>query len=545
MALREGSPVPPDVLADYPDLAAKYPMPTTTGRQIQQADLPNGNITRTELAANNPRGAEALRLAEEAPPARPPVEPPAPPAGPPPVDPAFAGNIRLSKYDPDVKQIVLDAHAAGAGDLQATRRGVMSAEELNSLAAQAGTKVSNLVKTWEPGTAANAETLFALRQTLAGQSSRILNAQKTYAAVDSSDNLVALTEELARQKTIQDVVAGVTSEAGRGLWQFTRKVEGTDAEARIGQFLKLTGNRFTAEELGGVMKGVDFENPIAVAKTTRELFVPAIKDKVTALWYFNLLSAPTTHIKNTVSNVVTLAGKPIEAAIAAPIDVARVGIGRALGKDVQRERFAGEASANVAGMLASVQEGALSALQIMRYGYTKSEAAAKIDIGMREAFTGPVGAVVNIPGRSLRASDVFFRSMNKTAEIYGQAFRIAKQEGKTGQALADRVVELRTNPLPEMVKAAEKEGAYRVFQQDGQFINAATGFRNKIPALRVVVPFIQTPYNITKYILERSPLGYAGVAADAAGGKLASGGNLSDRLARASMGGTLFAALYV
>ncbi len=472
-------------------------------------------------------------------------------------------TIDLSKYPEEVRQLIQQGYERASTTMDTARRGVMVDQAVRDLADQTQSKVGLIAANWKPGQAKNAETILALREALAAQGERVLQAQKTLrVAPQSADALNAMAEELAKHASVQEVVTGVTAEAGRALRQFRQPVTGQAyALQQLQKIAKATG--MTPDELATHLAEVDLSDPVKVANLARTLTQHTFGDKLQALWYFNLLSSPLTHIKNTVSNALVVASRPVEAAVSASIDAARVGGLHVLGRQAQRERYVGEVPELVFGMKAGLQDGLSGALQILRRGFSDAEVTGKLENLTREPFKGQVSAalteknpvgvaqavganIVNAPGRSLRASDVFFRTLNRTADLYAQSYRMAKQEGLKGQAFADRIAELRANPTPEMLAHADKQAAYRVFQQDGQFVQAVGSFRDKVPALRFVVPFVQTPYNIAKYALEYSPLGAVGIGIDKATGRLGAkgAGDLSDRLARVAMGSAVMYGMY-
>ncbi|HET6315558.1 MAG TPA: hypothetical protein VFG86_03800, partial [Chloroflexota bacterium] len=253
---------------------------------------------------------------------------------------------------------------------------------------------------------------------------------------------------------------------------------------------------------------------------------PSLTDKLQQAWYAGILSNPLTHIRNVAGNAGALAYGPLESGAAATIEALSTlgGIRR------PRERFFGEVPAEIAGTAAALPGALRDAYEVLRRGPT----AANLRSGQvpREAFSGRLADLtVNVPGRSLGAGDTLFGSLNEGASIYKEAYRIASQEGLRGGELADRVVDLIQRPTENMLKNAAGERAYRTFQQPSEVVEKLTEARNAIPGAVGVVPFIKTPYNIAKYVLERSPAGLVKMATDPRGG-----GAASDRLGRMAVG---------
>jgi hypothetical protein len=139
--------------------------------------------------------------------------------------------------------------------------------------------------------------------------------------------------------------------------------------------------------------------------------------------------------------------------------------------------------------------------------------------------------------------------MNEGGALHGLANRIARQEGNTGEALTNRVAELIKNPTAEMLDQVGQTGAYRVFQQDSAWADRINGFRDKVPGGRLLLPFVKTPLNLMGYALDRSPAGGLSILKDFATKEGRAGlgekgaGDLADRMSRAAIGTTVWAAL--
>lgn len=452
-------------------------------------------------------------------------------------------NINLPKYTPpEVRDVIQSAYDAHPEIMDQARRGVIPDDVVKQLADQVGRTPQQIAALWKPGQAKNAETILALRQGLADQSQQVLAAQAALKTNPSDPQAISdLTQALTRHAAVQEVVSGVTAEAGRALRQFRQPVEGTEASLQTLQRLARQW-KVSPDELGAAISKADLNDPVQVAGLARNLVKHSPADKLSALWYFNLLSNPLSHIRNIVSNSVAAAVAPLEVIPSAAADAVRVGL-----RGGQRERYFGELGARYVGLSAGMREGVQNGLQILSHGFTDAQAAGQLTGtgAAREAFSGPVGMVINAPGRALGAEDAFFRAMNKTASLYAGAYRTASQEGLKGRALIERVTQLRAAPPTELLKEAEGEAAFRVFQSPSDLADALSSVTTKVPALKVVLPFVRTPINIAKYVLQYSPVGAATLGYDAVRGKAGSVGQIEDRIARVGIGSTILAGLYL
>ena len=490
-----------------------------------------------EVIGNVPRAEGAPRVTERAVPGE-------RPSGPPPTGRLRAdaeSNIRIAKYVPeevrDVIQTTWDAHP----DLMdQARRGVVGDDVVRDLADRAGLTIHQVQNMWRPGQAKNAETILALRQSLADQGQRVVQAQRALVeAPDSLDAKLQLTKEFTRMQAVQEVVAGVTAEAGRALRQFNQPLEGQNA--MLVRLMKMAkAKQMSTDDLAAMLGKVDLSDPKALGQLARDMNPASKWDKFFAYLYFNMLSNPLTHIRNITSNVVTAGMTPAESLGAGLMDLPSRGLYRlAGGKDQGQQRFLGESLADVVGMGTSLPSSMSEALR----GLTKGPEAEALLSGQRRApaFEGVPGAVIGAPGRALAAEDAFFSTLNQNAALHRLAYRKAMQEGDGSVAdTVRRMSEMLHNPDEQMLQQAIEQGKYRTFNGDSGLSNALLRLRSDVPALRYILPFVRTPTNIAKYTLERSPLGYLGILGDMAFNRerlVARGsGDLADRLSRATIG---------
>jgi hypothetical protein len=140
------------------------------------------------------------------------------------------------------------------------------------------------------------------------------------------------------------------------------------------------------------------------------------------------------------------------------------------------------------------------------------ESSQKIE-GPRVAIGGKLGRVVRSFGyRPLTAADEFFKSLFTEMEAGGQAYRIAKMEGRSGTDLQTRIADLMQDQQSPVWKPAYDVATELTFQQKGgKAIQAAKQsalyVRNAIPFTRYIVPYVNTPANIFAVAVRKSPFG--------------------------------------
>ena len=188
------------------------------------------------------------------------------------------------------------------------------------------------------------------------------------------------------------------------------------------------------------------------------------------------------------------------------------------------------ASGAAAGLAASFAPGtqwlALQrAAYIIKNGFTPEE-AQDLHGFSDQVDEGKAGGVRELPGgsynplnyvfRSISALDTFQRTQLETGALVRQATDQARVEGHTGPALTQRIAELVADPTPAMLHVAHADGRASTFQ------DAPTGTLKEVHALdvafpehwwlfpgfqplRVVVPVINTAFNMLRANFNFSP----------------------------------------
>lgn len=450
---------------------------------------------------------------------------------------AFAGNIRLAKFvDPHVQQVIVDSFNRDPSLMETARRGVISDAEVQSLADAAGTSVQKIIAKWKPGDVANAETITAMKRVLDSKSQDVLTAQKAIKAGDNSDGgLLQLQLAVKEQQVVQQAVSGGTAELARGMRALRANVSETlasgDSQKMEDLLNKLGGREFT-KEIATKLGQLDQNDPTQVAHFLRDLSKPNVQDYLTEYWYNSILSGPPTHIANTNGNIISSLLVPAERGISAAVEVPMAALaGR------PRERFFGEAPAAAYGLLHGLQDGVRAAAYVMQHGFSE-ESALKGEVKAGQAFKGPVGNVLNIPSRLMGAEDMLFKGVLKSSNQAADIYRMAASEGLKGKMLKARIDELTADVPAAIVAKSGKLADYQLFRSEpDQIAKVMMAVRNitikgtSLQPMRFVIPFISTPVNLTKFGLERSPVGMA----YAVGKTIATKGSAeaSDQMARA------------
>lgn len=270
---------------------------------------------------------------------------------------------------------------------------------------------------------------------------------------------------------------------------------------------KLTKQGEDSDKIIQTAKKYDLNDPEQQVKFYRELDKPKFGDWLDLVRYNSMLSSPTTHIVNTVSNAVgSGAVAPVEKALTGALDFARSAI---TGKP--REAFVGEAPAYLKGYVKNLGEATHKFWDTLT-GKSLGEVPDVRNLPLTEK--GTAGRVLEntlkAPMTMLESMDQFFKTLTKGGELEALTYRASKGVS-----------------VPNIDKVADKKALYRLFRgelkgaEQGKLLDSIddvtgavlklTQARNPVTRTiaRFTMPFVKTPMNIFKQGIEYSPLGFA------------------------------------
>lgn len=422
----------------------------------------------------------------------------------------LAGNINLHYLlaPEDIKQALRDISEKAKGFIDA-RRGVQTNEMTRQLAKEMGMKPSELLARKE-GVAFNAEGIFAARVMMMKSIKRLASmaaqASKSQSLADAAEFMKAYTRHVA----IQEQIAGITAEAGRALQQF-KMMAGDSYFQAAERIIDAAKSKDKKRPMGAKNKlGQDaaidlaqminaLNDPAQISKFTREAFKVTIFDMIREYWINALLSSPSTHATNILSNTITALWQVPETAVASAIGLLHGG---------EKVRVM-ETMARLEGLLEGTKDGLIAGWATLKTG-EPTDLASKLENHRKKAIPSVIGSIIRTPGTMLMAEDDVFKAMNYRAELHALATRHAMKQGLKEVSLSARIAELLQNPPASMKKAAHEAAVYNTFQTKlGPIGSYVMGLREKIPGAYLIAPFIRTPANLIKYAAERTPLGLA------------------------------------
>jgi len=416
------------------------------------------------------------------------------------------------------------------------RRGKVTFEQTRAAANKLGMTAEKLMKR-KPGKAFNDAEIVAAGDILKRNSDDTLNFIKNYQAKVSKGlatdvDRVSILQKMNEQSLITSTVLGAKSEAGRALNanKIFNEASKSPLQKNLENVYKIFKDKDNADQLisrYGHLLATEGEE--AAYKFVRSMHKPKGMDYLVEYWYNAILSSPSTHIINSLTNTVSTMLSPIEKTAAAAFDIPVSIIQRR-----PRARFFGETAADIIGGTAGISHGIRKGLYTLTHGYTVDD-VGKLDIGRPEAFLkGKAGAIK--PTRWLVAADKFFKGINFEATKYSLSYRQAAKEGLKGKALLARTADLINDTPADIIEAAGKAAKYRVFQEDpGTITQSILALRKSSGVGQFIIPFVQTPVNLVKFGTARSPLGLL------INVPRAKGAAVSDELARTFIGSTVAA----
>lgn len=257
-------------------------------------------------------------------------------------------------------------------------------------------------------------------------------------------------------------------------------------------------------------------------------------DKLYELVVNGWLSGNKTYVRNASGNTIAALLQFPDKALAGAIGQTIAAV-----KGEVPKRFMGEAFESIYGLAKGIKDGTRAFLKAMVTEQPSFGQAKYFGKARPRAIKGLLGRVIRIPGTITMATDEFFKAVNMQTALHGSAYRLARQKGLKGKALAEEIANLVTNPTPSMISNSQAEAMYRTFTQELGPIGRKFAMIKQVPGLRWVYPFFNTPLNIAKFGLEHSVLNFIRIAArqsKAFGLRPMESGELADALSRSILG---------
>lgn len=322
-------------------------------------------------------------------------------------------------------------------------------------------------------------------------------------------HLAALAEENQLTPEFLDtlkVMSNLGTDIARNLESFKIEALPEHASVKIKVIKDMQKLGITSDKILEAAKGVDFKDEQSVAKFYRKFVKPKLPEILDEFVYMNILSSPTTHIVNTFSNVLQLAGlNPLTKLASGAIDL----VGSRL-TGAERQHYISEIPSFFKGALNAVPnafKGVVTAMKgkknlerpDVKHLPTLSKFVNVATLGVGKYFI-----------RALEASDIFFRTLIEAGEIEALTKNLGhtpnpKEAASIQKKASERATYYVFRSKPD---AENKTGQGKLLSAIDQMTNAIYRLRS-VPGLKWFVRFVQTPMNILKQGIEYSPTGFA------------------------------------
>lgn len=471
-------------------------------------------------------------------------------------------NFSRIQSSDDVKQVIQELADSFSDSINAMRRGVR-AHDTTKEAAKEVDAFDLLVKTGqERGVTLNAEETFALRElhVASGRKVREL-ADKVASEVATPAEQIAFRRQLAVHQAIQERVLAVRTETARALNQW--RIPAGDNLTFAAEFDQMLAQAQTtskgAQRMAKAIQQATADGEIgAIEQLVYGSRWGKAADAAGALYYFNLLSGPHTHMRNMLSNTLMMGVTVAERKLANLI-------GRSFGDE---QVVTGEAMAQLRGIIDGSQDAfritALGRRELKRAAaarkagrpdevrqileeagdeigtFYKAMTSGESGFGVGKIESNPVGAfspeklgiegwsenpfgrhvvqlarladaIVSMPGRALSAGDEIAKTVNARMELNALAHRQAVRDVAEGLSddVATRYGQILGTPDESMQILAREAAERNTFTN--QPLDAASwrAMRtiSQIPVVgTLLMPFVRTPYNLATQAFRRTPL---------------------------------------
>lgn len=458
----------------------------------------------------------------------------------------MASNINLDRLSSsqDIEDAIKFTAAANPADIETQRRDAIPLGTTRQVAEQMvsdGTMRETDLAHVKKGTAFNASQAVAARGILLSLAEQATDAAAAYQADPSDENNVRFSAALKRMAAVQKSVSGITAEAGRALSSFRIMAQALKDKSGFQAALDLVGGPEVSADIAAKLAAFDPADHVGRMRFIRDQQQYGWYDRILGYYKANLLASTRPIVKKVLGDFVLGSLENLNRIVRVPIDK---GVAALQGRP--QEFYAAEFGPSVRAWIGSLPEGMGKAAEIMRHGFTSSQ-AEKLELPPME-LPGAGYNPLNWQPRALSAATEAFGTMQSNAELRSLGVRQAIREGLSGSDLADRAAALMADPEPWMVDKAQKQGEFATFTNQ-------TGLKGGLSAMELVldkhggtvtektigrmldwiVPFRKIPANILLRGIDYSPLGLANLA-DAT---VRQSPEASNAISRAVIGSTL------
>lgn len=467
---------------------------------------------------------------------------------------AKAGNVNLEAMDEGeaayrrMTQEILEQHGGPKAFWEA-RRGKRSWDETikaaeDDIATKAGMHPDEITKARarNPGEAYNAEQLAGTQIRLMAAEEEIgLARQAMLEGTDGAHGRFAAA--ITREAQVLEEFSGASAEAGRALNILRKGARGKQRAKARELLVKAYGGEENLEALATAMGKLDETGAAALARYAKISADQGLGWKAANIWKALLLSSPSTHATNILSNGVFPAMFQAENVAAVAIGQGRKAFVNAAGRVAPALRETGyyqrsqetvgfhEAMSELYGVATSIPDSLRSMRNSWRTGSEwqspsgvkgarpdEREGAESIlrDLGvppirdkgsnLLHTAADKVQDVTDYAFRALTAEDAFFKEMAFNGRMRSLAMRDAIQNGVEPKLRGAHIAQWLKNAPAGAIDEAVGHADNMTFQRGlGDIGKGVQQLSRKHWSMQIPLPFVRTPINVSKEGIYRTP----------------------------------------
>lgn len=254
-------------------------------------------------------------------------------------------------------------------------------------------------------------------------------------------------------------------------------------------------------------KGVDFNNPNQAANFYRQFVKPNAGDWIDKLRFNSMLTSPTTHVVNAVSNLQgTGIIEPIQKTLEGGIDFML----SAINPNRQRTRFTGEGGAYAKAYYGELKNAFVNMVNVL----SGKQFGQYPDINniplTRGGVAGKVESLLDVGGKALMAADEFFKTLTMAGMEASGRYRIERLGSKIDKSLLSSRAAQETEELLFRQDFTKQGGGIisNLIGVGGKYIKSAQYSQNPIFRwmAKLTLPFVKIGTNLAKTGFEFNPV---------------------------------------
>ena len=279
------------------------------------------------------------------------------------------------------------------------------------------------------------------------------------------------------------------------------------------EFGKINGKEIKGAKEKLMQKLTDLDNPTVTRQVLEFAFKNKTWDILNEIWINALLSNPKTQLVNAIGNGITAMIKPLEDKMGAKLS--SLLSGDDIGRVTKYNQLSQEAGSTFAGLFRYMGEALKMGGKAFRTGELILEGAggaSKLDtVTNQSTGQGVFGQTVRLPSRALNAGDEAFKQINYRSKLEAIATRKAQELGLKGKEFQDFIEKYYKDGFDDVGRGLDEEAL--IYAREATYTNELTGFTkqfqnavNTYPIMKQLFPFIRTPFQLAKSIVDRSPV---------------------------------------